>query len=255
MLARTRSLVPAAARLARTVASHSAEPTPDVFPPPPEEDEWKPYMYLPPLGADRRGPQFEPLINVPPAEDPLLHFLASMIMTHGERAKARRVVSKTLLHIFTLTRAPPLPILRQAVLLASPAVKTQSQTHGAKTVFTPVALSEKQRTHYGILWLLAACRSRTGRRLEERLAREMIDIVQRTHDATLISPDKLDKHKFSGLLGHKHDQHKFAMINRGNVKVEPGKWVAPLSRPSVTPSLDEAFPPGPPSPDLDSNPA
>ncbi|KAJ7180469.1 ribosomal protein S7 domain-containing protein [Mycena filopes] len=248
MLARTRSLVPASARLARTVTSQSdlaaAAPHPDVFPPPPQEDEWKPYMYLPPIGANSRGPRFEPLMNVPPAEDPLLHMLTSMIMTHGHRAKARRIVSNTLLHIFTLTRVPPLPILREAVLLASPAVKTKSQTDGAKTTFTPVALSEKQRTHYGILWLLAACRSRTGRRLEERLAREMIDIVQRIQEASLMSPDQLKQHRFPGLLGHKQDQHKFAMINRGNVKVKAGEWTAPIAIPSATSTLplDDAFP-------------
>ncbi|KAJ6465122.1 ribosomal protein S7 domain-containing protein, partial [Mycena vitilis] len=117
-------------------------------------------------------------LNVPPAEDPLLNFLASLIMRHGERAKARRVVSKTLTYIFTLTRAPPLPILREAVLLASPAVKSKAQTHGAKVVHIPMALGEKHRTHYGLMWLLAASRARAGRRIEERLAREMVDIVQ-----------------------------------------------------------------------------
>ncbi|KAJ7477033.1 ribosomal protein S7 domain-containing protein [Mycena galericulata] len=187
----------------------------DVFddPPPPEKD----YMYLPPPGTYRRGPRHEPLINVPPPEDPLLSFLASMIMNHGERAKARRKVARTLLHIFTFTRAPPLPILREAVLLASPAVKVKSQTHGAKVVHTPFALSEKQRTRYGIFWLLEASKSRPGRTLEERLAREMVDVLQRTHAARDIKEPK-----FSGALDQKEKVHKFATVNRGSVRIAPG---------------------------------
>ncbi|KAJ7716818.1 ribosomal protein S7 domain-containing protein [Mycena maculata] len=156
-------------------------------------------------------------MNVPPPEDPLLHLLTSMIMRDGQRAKARRIVSRTLLHIYTFTRAPPLPILREAVLLASPAVKTKSQTHGPKVVYTPMALSEKQRTHYGIEWLLEACKGDTGRPLEVRLAREMISVVQRSFTAR----EEKDP-SFTGALSKKAIAHKFAMVNRGNVRVEPG---------------------------------
>ncbi|KAJ6544023.1 ribosomal protein S7 domain-containing protein [Mycena capillaripes] len=228
----TRSLGSVSPALARTMSSSSDNATAaqvfgalgsnfsDDFAAKPKgkQDEWKPYMYLPSLGSLGGGQRLEPLINVPPAEDPLLHFLTSMIMKHGERAKARRVVSKTLLYIFTLTRAPPLPILREAVLLASPAIKTVSQTHGAKVVHTPMALNEKHRTHYGLAWLLASSRGRVGRRLEERLAREMVDIVQRTH----ASRDQPRDTRLPGALGLKYDMHKFATVNRGNVRIEPG---------------------------------
>ncbi|KAJ7668981.1 ribosomal protein S7 domain-containing protein [Mycena rosella] len=190
---------------------------PSVFdaPPPPEKD----FMDLPPIGTYRRGPRYEPLINVPPPEDPLLYFLTSMLMRHGERAKARRIVSKTLLYIFTFTRSPPLPILREAVLLASPAVRTSSFTHGAKQVQIPFALTEKQRTHYGIEWLIKAANARTGQRLAERLAREMVDVVQRTAAARGLQGANAPK--FTGTLGKKAEVHTFAMVNRGGVRIDP----------------------------------
>ncbi|KAF7354782.1 Ribosomal protein [Mycena sanguinolenta] len=225
-----RTLVPAAPRLARPMSLQSDETNASqalnavgshIFETSPADEpmEYKPWMYLPPLDSYGRRQTHQPLMNVPPAEDPLLQFLTSLIMRHGERAKARRVVSKTLTYIFTLTRAPPLPILRQAVLLASsPAVKTKSQTHGAKVVHVPMALSEKQRTHYGLMWLVAASRARVGRRIEERLAREVVDIVQRIHDAR----DKPLDTRHPGALGLKYDMHKFAMVNRGSVRIEPG---------------------------------
>ncbi|KAJ7123062.1 ribosomal protein S7 domain-containing protein [Mycena epipterygia] len=157
-------------------------------------------------------------MNVPPPEDPLLQFLTSMIMTHGERAKARRAVARTLLYIHAFTRAPPLPILREAVELASPAVKTRSFVAGAKTVLIPMALSEKHRTRYGIKWLLEASQSRNGRHLAERLARECIDVLQRTAASRGMPPDKV---KYVGALKQKQEVHTFAMVNRGGVKVPP----------------------------------
>ncbi|KAJ7190235.1 ribosomal protein S7 domain-containing protein [Mycena pura] len=200
----------------------------DVFDAPVEEAEVKPFMLLPRLGAHGRGARRDPLINVPPPEDPLLHFLSSMIMRHGERAKSSRTVSRTLLHIYTLTRAPPLPILREAVLLSSPAVKTQTRSHGAKVVHTPMALSEKQRTHSGIKWLLDACKTRAGRRLEERLAREIVDVVQRVYAAR---DKRADDVQWTGALGKKQEAHRLAMVNRGGVRIAPGaaKTFAALS--------------------------
>ncbi|KAJ6516501.1 ribosomal protein S7 domain-containing protein [Mycena sanguinolenta] len=224
-----RTLVPVSPILARSMSLQSDETNASqalnavgshIFETSPADEpvEYKSWMHLPPLDSYGRRQTHQPLMNVPPAEDPLLQFLTSLIMRHGERAKARRVVSRTLTYIFTLTRAPPLPIMRQAVLLASPAVKTKSQTHGAKVIHVPMALSEKQRTHYGLMWLVAASRARVGRRLEERLAREVVDIVQRIHDAR----DKPLDTRHPGALGLKYDMHKFAMVNRGSVRIEPG---------------------------------
>ncbi|EIN08139.1 ribosomal protein S7 [Punctularia strigosozonata HHB-11173 SS5] len=138
-------------------------------------------------------------LNIPPAEDPLLHFLTNLIMKHGERAKAARATSSILLWIHTFTRAPPLPILRQAVLNASPAVRVKSIKVGGKTVHTPVALSERQRTHYGLKWMLKGSDHRPGMYVGERFAREVIAVLQ--GDSTA--------------LAKKLEIHKTAMTNRG----------------------------------------
>jgi small subunit ribosomal protein S7 len=130
-----------------------------------------------PAGA---AEQTQQVMLIPPEEDPLLRYLTNMIMRKGERKKAARIVSRTLLHIHAMTRAPPLPILREAILTASPAVKVRSQLHGTKQMFKPIALDEKQRTHYGVKWLLTSSATRPERTLEQRLAREMIDILQVT---------------------------------------------------------------------------
>jgi small subunit ribosomal protein S7 len=70
--------------------------------------------------------------------------------------------------------------------------------HGAKNVAKPVALGEKQRTRFALEWILEASKQRSGQTVEERLARELIAIVQGTSDA----------------LKKKEEVHKFAMVNR-----------------------------------------
>jgi small subunit ribosomal protein S7 len=139
-----------------------------------------------------------PMLDIPPAEDPLLQFMANTIMRHGKRKRASRIVSRMLLWVHSLTRAPPLDIVRQAVLLAAPAVRIMSHTHGGKIVARPVALSEKQRTRYAVKWIIKACENRPGQTLEERLAREIIATLQGS----------------SSVLTEKDRLHTLAMVNR-----------------------------------------
>ncbi|KAG6893688.1 hypothetical protein C0992_009003, partial [Termitomyces sp. T32_za158] len=160
------------------VVTHAARPVP-VAPPP--------------------GPTEPTLINIPPAEDPLLHYVTSHLMRHGHRARASRIVSNILLYIHAWTRAPPLPILRKAILDAAPAVRTLSHRTGGKTVFKPTALSEKKRMFFALKHIKDASRARSGRTIEERMAREMVNIVE-----------GLD----SEAVKAKRKMHEFATVNR-----------------------------------------
>jgi small subunit ribosomal protein S7 len=94
-----------------------------------------------------------------------------------------------------------LPLFREAILAASPAVKCLSHRHGSKNVFKPVALGEKQRTKFAVKWILEACDSKPGKTLEERLAREVIAVLEGNSRA----------------LAKKNEMHRIAMVNRGNV--------------------------------------
>jgi small subunit ribosomal protein S7 len=138
------------------------------------------------------------VLDIPPEEDPLLQFITNTIMRHGKRKRASRVVSRMLLWVHSLTSAPPLEIVRHAVLLAAPAVRTVSHTQGGKIISRPVALSEKQRTRYAVKWILKASDNRPGQTLEERFAREIIATLQGS----------------SSVLAEKDRVHTFAMVNR-----------------------------------------
>lgn len=61
-----------------------------------------------------------------------------------------------------------------------------------------MALGEKQRTKYGVRWILEASQKKMGKTVEERLAREMVSVVRGDSEA----------------LRKKEEIHKFAMVNR-----------------------------------------
>jgi small subunit ribosomal protein S7 len=127
-----------------------------------------------------------------------LRYVASALLRHGKRAQANRTTTKTLLHIHALTRTPPLPIFREALFMVAPAVRCMMHKHGTKNVAKPVALGEKQRMKYAVKWILDASYKKMGKTIEERLAREMVAVVQGNSSA----------------LRMKEEVHKFAMVNR-----------------------------------------
>lgn len=145
-----------------------------------------------------RSPRAPSYMNIPPAQDPLLHFFASNLMRHGHRTRASRITSRILLYLHAWTRAPPLPILREAIATVSPAVRTVSHKRAGKVISSPRPLSEKQRARQGIEWLIKASQSRPGRSIEERLAKEMIGVLQ----------------KESTVLKRVEENHILAMVNR-----------------------------------------
>lgn len=154
-------------------------------------------------------------MNIPPAEDPLLKFLTGFIQQNGHRHRAAKITSRMLLHIHTLTRAPPLPIFRKAVMTIAPAVRCISNKHANKTVVYPVALSEQQRTRFAFKWIIEASKSRPGP-VEERLAKEVIAIVQG------IGEKEKDQLNFSQAFKMKKDVHNFAVMHRGSVQRNAG---------------------------------
>jgi hypothetical protein len=70
--------------------------------------------------------------------------------------------------------------------------------HSTKNIPKPVALGERQRMKFAVRWILDASYKKMGKKIEERLAREMVAVVQGDSEA----------------LKKKEEVHKFAMVNR-----------------------------------------
>ncbi|KAH6919303.1 ribosomal protein S7 domain-containing protein [Coprinopsis sp. MPI-PUGE-AT-0042] len=156
----------------------------------------------PAAAATVAAPGSHTFYEIPPEKDPMLQFLTTMVMKHGRHSRAQKIVSEMLLHIHTLTRAPPLPIVHSAILKASPAVRVKSTKVGARSIVRPVALSERQRTRQGIEWIIEASHNKPGMEMQKRLAKEMIAVVRGD----------------SAALSKKEQVHKGAMIARGSLQ-------------------------------------
>ncbi|EAU81796.1 ribosomal protein S7 [Coprinopsis cinerea okayama7 len=167
--------------------------------PPPPPSTPVPTPRVTPTTATTTPATTPEFFEVPPERDPVLHFLTTSVMDHGRYARAQKVISEMLLHIHTLTRSPPVPIVHEAIRKASPAVRVKSTKVGARSIVRPVALSERQRTSHGIRWILEASKNKPGIKLQLRLAKEMISVIKGD----------------SAALKKKEQVHKAAMVARG----------------------------------------
>ena len=69
---------------------------------------------------------------------------------------------------------------------------------GSKSISVPVPLNEKQRTRFGVEWILNASEKKDGKSLEVRLAKEIVSVVEGSSEA----------------LKKKEEVHRSAMLNR-----------------------------------------
>jgi ribosomal protein S7 len=119
-------------------------------------------------------------------------------MRSGHKHRAQRIVANMLAEIHRLTGANPLPVLRSAIFRASPSVRVASMKKGAKTRLVPVPLNDKQRTFYAVKWILKQSKNRGEQKLDQRLAKEIIAIIDGS----------------SRVLNQKAEVHKVASANR-----------------------------------------
>ncbi|TFK95733.1 ribosomal protein S7 domain-containing protein [Pterulicium gracile] len=165
------------------------------------------------------------ILNIPPASDPLLALLVSILTTHGHRARAASMVSMALHHIHAFTRAPPLPILRAAVLRVSPAIKLQNIKQSTKRIVIPIALSERQRVKRGVKALVDASALKAGEQWSIRFAREVVGVVAWEGYGVVQEEGAKKDGSIPGVLDAKKRLHEEAMANRANVG-----WLPPGSR-------------------------
>ncbi|KAI8986612.1 ribosomal protein S7 domain-containing protein [Trametes punicea] len=137
--------------------------------------------------TSQRSPQ--PAMYIPPAEDPLLHLFTSCIMKHGKRQAAAARTAKMLQHIHGFTKAPPLPIFRQAIFTVAPLLRCRQFKRAAKHDRLDSGGGEKKG----------------GKKSPERFAREIIAVIKGESDA----------------LKTKLEWHKLAVLHRGNVLRPP----------------------------------
>lgn len=154
---------------------------------------------LPPSSPSPAQPAKGPMF-IPPAEDPLLGMFTNVIMRHGKRQRAAKIVTDTLSYLHRITLSPPLPLLREAVRLASPAVKVVSLKRHAKNVPCPRPLTDRQSTKQAIRWILdqSSSEKRPELNISRRIAKEVISILRPGSESEVLKK-KLQLHKLAAV--------------------------------------------------------
>ncbi|PLW52235.1 hypothetical protein PCASD_00185 [Puccinia coronata f. sp. avenae] len=144
----------------------------------------------------------DPTISVPPLEEPLLDYMIGLLMRQGKRTIAQKHVINLLAQLRLVTGQEPFPLLSKAIQIASPIVVTRNEQKRIKVTTVPVALSETQRARKAILWILKHSERRPGKKLGDRLAMEVIAVLNGN----------------SEVLKLKAEQHRLAYVNRANLR-------------------------------------
>ncbi|KAJ9125436.1 hypothetical protein QFC22_000397 [Naganishia vaughanmartiniae] len=143
--------------------------------------------------------------NLPPKVDPTLELFAHLIMKHGKKAEAHKVVADVLQQLqVDANDGSAFRLIHRAIDMVSPSVRMVSLRRAAKNIPVPSALDARQRSRQGIQWILkAAERGRSGGQPRNgRLAREIMSVLEGT----------------SAALQRKDEVHRLATVNRSNLQ-------------------------------------
>ncbi|KTW28339.1 mitochondrial 37S ribosomal protein RSM7 [Pneumocystis jirovecii RU7] len=133
----------------------------------------------------------------------LFNHTVGIIMKKGKKTKAQKQLENAFLYIKQKTNTNPHFIFSKAIEKASPLIKLISTKKGSKSIKIPVPLNEYQQHRKAIIWILEASNKRHNRNFSERLAHELIAVVDGT----------------SSVFQRKEQLHKLALINRANVQI------------------------------------
>ncbi|EKE16154.1 MAG: hypothetical protein ACD_11C00029G0034 [uncultured bacterium] len=102
------------------------------------------------------------------------------IMIDGKRSVAEKVMYKAFDVIHERTKKGGLNVFEQALKNVSPLLELKSKRVGGANYQVPVQVLGERRQTLAVRWILAACRSKKGKSMSEKLADEFIDAANKT---------------------------------------------------------------------------
>lgn len=117
--------------------------------------------------------------QIPLRSDPTVDNLTNLIMRHGKKAKAQKIVSRAFYIIQLKLRQDPIEVWKETLDKLGPLVNTKTVSTGvAKKRIVPIPLNEKQRNRFAIKWILEASNNKKSNDFAVRLAEEIINAYQ-----------------------------------------------------------------------------
>jgi len=122
----------------------------------------------------------------------------NIIMRSGKKSVAERAFYKALDEVQRKLNEDPIKLFHKALSNVKPVVEVRSRRVGGANYQVPTEVRSERAQSLAIRWLVTAANERTERRLEERLANEIVDALNNR----------------GGAVKKREDTHRMAEANK-----------------------------------------
>jgi len=100
------------------------------------------------------------------------------IMLRGQKATAELITYNAMQLASQRLGNDPVEVLEQAIRDATPLLMVKPRRVGGATYQIPVEVEKDRGRSLGMRWIITSARARSGKSMEEKLASELVDIIQ-----------------------------------------------------------------------------
>lgn len=100
------------------------------------------------------------------------------VMLRGQKATAERITYNAMQLASQRLGNDPVEVLEQAIRDATPLLMVKPRRVGGATYQIPVEVEKDRGRSLGMRWIITSARARSGKSMEEKLASELVDIIQ-----------------------------------------------------------------------------
>ncbi len=123
----------------------------------------------------RDSPKKRFLSPDPVYDSHLIHIIVNQLMKRGKKSLAYKMIYEAMNQLKKNTQEDPIKTIEQAVRNATPLVEIKARRVGGSTYQVPLDVTPERGTALAIRWILASCRSRSGRSMVSKLSTEFLD--------------------------------------------------------------------------------
>ncbi|PIR25224.1 MAG: 30S ribosomal protein S7 [Deltaproteobacteria bacterium CG_4_10_14_0_2_um_filter_43_8] len=146
----------------------------------------------------KRGSLKRDVIPDPRYNDAVVSKLVNTLMMGGKKGVAETIVYGAFDVLHEKKKDDPVKVFRQALDSLKPNVEVRSRRVGGATYQVPVEVRSDRRATLALRWLVAAARARGEGSMGERLAGELLDVLEQR----------------GGAFKKREDTHRMAEANK-----------------------------------------
>lgn len=116
---------------------------------------------------------------LPQLKDPVIQHVTNMIMRHGKKDRAEKIISRALYFLFCKTRKDPVELLKKSLDDMAPLMMVKTFSTGvAKAAVIPVPLNKRQRNRIAWKWIVEGANKRVSSDFAVRLGEELVAVYE-----------------------------------------------------------------------------